>query len=622
MKNTLKVQFVRLFTIALVAVIGFTMAACDNGTTPSETHTHDWGDWTVTKAATCTAKGEETRVCTLDATHKETREIPIDPIAHVWGEWNAETEPTCTEKGKGSRVCTLNSSHKETGADIPALGHNYQWETTAYATCSAEGEETGTCRRDGTTTTRAIPVDSTAHDWVQLAGIAPTCTETGSGSRKCKICNKEETLDVIPALGHDSGEWHTTLAATCTATGTKQLRCTRDDAVLNTETIAALGHDYQNWTQTTAPTCTTAGIETGTCTHDPTHTTTRTIPALGHNWGAWTAKTPFTSITEINGTRTCTHDATHNDSRTITLQEYLSSLPNNTAETAYQIALNVDNINNNIKSMIMNAGKYVNLDLSGSTITSIGYGAFSSCNSLTSVTIPDSVTSIAATAFSGNTSLSITWYYNPAVNASDNFRSYLKTVFISNSVTNIDRYAFIISNNLTAITVDAGNTAYISEEGVLYTKDKTTLVAYPAGKTGAVTISNSVTNIGQAAFYGNTNLVSIIIPDGITTIEMEAFSLCTNLASITIPSSVTSIGGYAFYSCTSLTSVEFEGTIASENLGESSDFPFPGGPNWISPFLGDLREKYIAGGTGTYTTTAPAPGMEGSWNPVWTKISN
>jgi len=221
--------------IALVTIIGF-LTTCSNGSEnpPPPAHVHDWGDWSVTKAATCTVKGEETRVCTLDATHKEIREIAINPTAHVWDEWEAEIEPTCTVKGKGSRICTLNSSHTQTGVDIPALGHDYEWETTAYPTCSAEGTETGTCTRDGSTTTRSIPIDTTAHDWVQLAGIAPTCTDTGSGSRKCNICNTTETLNVIPALGHN-----------------------------------------YHYVITTHATCLIDGVETGTCTHDATHTTAR-----------------------------------------------------------------------------------------------------------------------------------------------------------------------------------------------------------------------------------------------------------------------------------------------------------------------------------------------------------
>ena len=82
--------------------------------------------------------------------------------------------------------------------------------------------------------------------------------------------------------------------------------------------------------------------------------------------------------------------------------------------------------------------------------------------------------------------------------------------------------------SLTAITVDALNSAYSSVDGVLFNKSQTTLIQYPAGKAGtSYTIPNSVTSIGDSAFSG-----------------------CTSLTSVTIATSVTSIGDEAFYDCT------------------------------------------------------------------------
>ena len=156
------------------------------------------------------------------------------------------------------------------------------------------------------------------------------------------------------------------------------------------------------------------------------------------------------------------------------------------------------------------------------SVTSIGIGAFSECTSLTSVTIPDSVTSIGESAFYNCTSLT--------------------SVTIPDSVTSIGSGAFGNCAALTGIWVTEGNSHYSSDaSGVLFSKDKTTLVQCP-GTLAACTIPDSVTSIGEFAFYN-----------------------CTSLTSVTIPDSVTSIGWCAFDGCKSLTNVYFTGTESAWN---------------------------------------------------------
>jgi len=219
------------------------------------------------------------------------------------------------------------------------------------------------------------------------------------------------------------------------------------------------------------------------------------------------------------------------------------------------------------------------------SVTSIGNGAFYSCKSLASVTIPNSVTSIGSAVFRYCTSLT--------------------SVTIGNGVTSIENSAFLDCTSLTAINVDSGNANYSSDQGVLYNKAKTTLICYPAGKTGTTfTIPNGVTSIGGLAFYYCTNLASVTIGNSVTSIGESAFHNCTNLASVTIGSNVTSIGYWAFCSCTSLVSVKFEGTISSSNL-DSGAFDGIGG---------NLRNKYLEGGIGTYTRTGQGNnGYGGTW---------
>jgi len=210
------------------------------------------------------------------------------------------------------------------------------------------------------------------------------------------------------------------------------------------------------------------------------------------------------------------------------------------------------------------------------SVTRIGNDAFSDCYSLTSVTIGNGVTSIRDGAFFDCRNLTSITLPN-SVTFID-FRAFegcgLTNITIPDSVTMIEGGAFSYCKRLTTITVDAGNTAYTAENGILYNKNKTVLHTYPAGITTA----------------------SFTIPDSVTRIRYMAFKGCDRLTSLTIPNSVTRIEWDAFFGC-GLTSVTFQGKINPDNFSSNVS----GEPSNGEHYIGDLRDKYLAGGIGRYT---------------------
>ena len=190
-------------------------------------------------------------------------------------------------------------------------------------------------------------------------------------------------------------------------------------------------------------------------------------------------------------------------------------------EKSYVVAW--DSNRENIKNVIINNG-----------VTSIGNYTFSDCRSLTNITIPNSVTSIGVDAFYYCTSLTNITIPNSVTSIGGKaflFCRSLTSITIPDSVTSIGYNAFFNCESLTSINVDSNNEKYMSDNGVLYTKDKKTLIQYPSKKEGTeYLILQGVESIGDYAFEGCENLINITIPDSVTSIGDDAFYKCDSLS--------------------------------------------------------------------------------------------
>jgi len=168
-------------------------------------------------------------------------------------------------------------------------------------------------------------------------------------------------------------------------------------------------------------------------------------------------------------------------------------------------------------------------------VTTIGTQAFDRCDAMTSISIPNTVLSIGSNSFLGCTKLT--------------------SLKIPASVTSIQALFKQNCFDLTSIEVDAANKTFYSENGVLFSKDMTKLVAFPPGKSGFYTIPSSVETIRNAAFSPCYGLTSITIPPSVKTIETSAFRSCRGLTTIILPASVTTIGEMAFEFCRNLSEI-------------------------------------------------------------------
>ena len=383
--------------------------------------------------------------------------------------------------------------------------HKYTYEITQPSTCVTEGVRTGTCSC-GEVKIQSLPLDN--HDWQEATCSAP---------KTCSVCGETE----------GSVKNHNWQEATCSAPKTCSA-CGKTEGEV-------LSHNWQEATCSAPKTCSACGKTEG--------------DALSHNWQEATCTEPKTcsvcSATEgaAEGHSFVNKKCTTCNEWQYTAAKYFYFIPEN--DGSYSImAADV----NNMPAEVVIPSSY-----EGKPVTAIAEGGFKRCNSISSILLPESITSVGASAFYECFKLV------EVINASQNL-----TIEYNDENGYLGYYALTISNH---------DSAYVSKVSsingyVTFTEGSEKLLLGYEGSEGALTVPAGITKIYNYAFYKSA-LASIEIASSVKEIGSHAFDGCLSLTAFEAGSSVTSIGEYAFKNCSSLSFIQIS---ASVNAIESFAF--------------------------------------------------
>jgi hypothetical protein len=455
------------------------------------THTHVWGEWEVTTPATETTDGVETRVCSLDPTHKETRTIPAT--------------------GTG-------------GEGTPGLAYTLINNGTAYSVSAGtarSGDVIIPASYDGKPVTS---IDQWAFsDCTSLTSITIPSSVTSIGQQAFSGCTSLESITIpesVTAIGYYTFRWCTSLTSITIPAGVTSIGAVAFSGCTSLTSV------------TFAPNSKLETIGEGAF-RECTSLTSITIPAGVTSIGneAFNSCTSLTSVTIPTGVTSIGAVAFSGCTSLTSI-----TIPSSVTSIGYGAFSGCTSLT----SITIPAG-----------VTSIVYGAFSGCTTLTSITIPSGVTTIGHDAFKDTPWLNnqpdglvyvgkVLYTYKgimPVNTVINNIRedtiritdgafdgcTGLTSITIPASVTEISNQAFYRCENLTSITIPAGVTSI----GNVAFYDCTSLTN--------VTIPSSVTSIGDEAFAYCDSLTSITIPSSVTFVGNRAFADWRASQTINVP---------------------------------------------------------------------------------------
>ena len=395
---------------------------------------------------------------------------------HVFGEWVITTAATCTTDGEKTRTCsTCGDTETET---IPAPGHDFgEWIVTTEPTYTEEGTKTRTCSRCDATETRPVPIISLNGEcgaqgsYVTWSIDYDTGVMTISGTGDMA----DFTFEPSPWSEHRALIRSVVIETGVTGIGRNAFSsCTNLTDVAFPDNLTSIGVNAFAY-----------------CSGLTTLTIPSGVASIGKNAFSYCSSLASLTFDAVNCAPTSQGLSavffSCNALTSVTIGEHVRSIPDSLFYgCTYITQLTIPN-----------------------GVTSIGMYSFNGCQRLTSLTIPDSVTNISSYAF---------------------YNCYgLTSVTIPASVTSIGQAPFGYCTGLTGVTVEPGNPAFCNDEyGVLYNKEMTRLIQYPAGnQRTSFTVPDGITSIDNVSFIHSGNLTEVIVPGSVTTIGENTFKFVT-----------------------------------------------------------------------------------------------
>jgi hypothetical protein len=249
--NRLPIKILSIIGVSAIALVSVVVLAFSG----IFAHTHEFGEWTETRSATCTVEGIRERLCSCG----EKQSQSISKEGHSYTEWSMVENATCISTGLKKSQCT--KCGDTLTESVAMVEHKYgDWQVTTSPTCENNGISESSC--SVCNDIKAKTVAPTGHSYGSWSvTVNATCTADGKREKVCTKCN-DKVFEVIKSSGHSLGSWVTVKSATCTEAGSKKQSCTKCE-YSKTETVKATGHNMSSATCTKAKTCQKCGTTEG-----------------------------------------------------------------------------------------------------------------------------------------------------------------------------------------------------------------------------------------------------------------------------------------------------------------------------------------------------------------------